>query len=67
MAKNSNGEHQLSCTRDGGEIFFTMTGKYKGEDIQIDFNCMSVADLEDFIFLMQRRVDAAKPAGKGAA
>lgn len=46
-AKNSSGEQTLTMSEHGGEYWFTLHGKYKGELIQIDFDTLSKAEIED--------------------
>ncbi len=55
-AKNSNGEHSLIFMRqdDWGEEYFpTLVGEYKGDAIQIDFDPLSLADLEELILSLE--------------
>jgi hypothetical protein len=46
-AKGSNGNQQLHLTYSDGEIYFTLTGDYKGSPIQIDFDETSIIELKD--------------------
>lgn len=46
-AQNSSGEQTLSATKDGDEIWFTIFGDYKGESIQIDFDSLTIKQLEN--------------------
>lgn len=50
-AKNSNGKHGLIFDADyhNEEIHVCLTGEYKGEAIQIDFDPISEDDLDDLI------------------
>ncbi len=52
-AKNSSGEQELCLVNDGAYeghnyYHFTLSGEYKGHDIQIDFDTMSREELEDY-------------------
>lgn len=56
IANNSSGEQKLHFTRDEGtgELFLTLTGEYKYEDIQIDFEPISKGDVADLIYLLKK-------------
>ena len=59
-AKNSSGEQSLSLTYDNGEFLFTLSGEYRGEYIQIDFEEVTKADLEDIRTQITLVLEAAK-------
>lgn len=44
-AKNNSGVQKMWIAKEGDEYYFTLTGDYNGEDIQIDFDTTSEADL----------------------
>jgi len=44
-ARNSSGTQKLHLDVDGGNPYFTLTGDYKGREIQIDFDVLSMANL----------------------
>lgn len=46
-AENSSGEQTLHLTADKGEFWLTLTGRHDKNPIQIDFDTMSHADMED--------------------
>jgi len=46
-AENSNGKHKLCLVEFQGEYWFTLTGQYKGEPIQIDFTENTRHELEE--------------------
>ena len=46
-AKNSSGEQTLWLITDEGEYYFCLAGEYEGKEIQIDFEEMTISDLED--------------------
>lgn len=48
-AKNSNGDHKLIFDYENEEINATLTGEYKGENIQIDFDPIGEDELDDLI------------------
>lgn len=55
-AKNSNGVQRLFFDKsDEGEYYFTLTGEYKGQQIQIDFEELTGEDVEDLIYLIRAR------------
>lgn len=46
VANNSNGVQMMSMQlQDDGEVTFTVTGEYKGADIQLDFEGLSPLEL----------------------
>ena len=49
LANNSNGVHilHMDCEEEG--LHLTLTGDYRGEDIQIDFDTLDKEDLDLFI------------------
>lgn len=57
-AKNNNQEVQLYIDKDNttGEFWFTLTGKYKGDNIQIDFDDISGEELEEFIDFLSMKL-----------
>ena len=68
-ANNSNGSHNLHMVyqdeKPHGIFFFTLTGQYKGEDIQIDFDELTVDEMDELIIAMQLvREEAAKAHNK---
>jgi hypothetical protein len=58
-ARNSSGEQTLHLTSAKGEkeFWFTLCGEYGGKPIQIDFDIMTRADLEDLSVAMQMILD----------
>ena len=58
-AKNSSQELRMFIDKENnGEINICITGRYKGEEIQIDFDPLTsdeVADLASFISLKKRK------------
>ncbi|MFH1818176.1 MAG: hypothetical protein ABIK08_00595 [Pseudomonadota bacterium] len=46
-AKNSSGEQTLWLQEDDGDYYFTLVGKYNGENIQIDFDTLSREKIEE--------------------
>ncbi len=51
-AKNSSGDQRLFLACDRGEYSFTLTGQYRGQGIQIDFDVMKRPELEELHLLM---------------
>lgn len=52
----------LSYLPDDRAFGLTLLGMYEGKDIQIDFELLGVADIEDLIAYLQRRLAHAKEA-----
>jgi len=52
-ADNSNGKQELHLTAQDDFFFFTLTGRYKGESIQIDFDETPKEQLEDFKLMIE--------------
>jgi len=46
-ADNSSGCQELSLTNEGDDYWFTLTGDYRDKPIQIDFDTLSLCELED--------------------
>ncbi len=46
-AKNRSGEQTLWLQEDDGDYYFTLVGKYNGENIQIDFDTLSREKIEE--------------------
>lgn len=46
-AENSSGKQEFFLNRDKGEYWFTLCGFFEGKRIQVDFDTMKKADLED--------------------
>lgn len=63
-AKNNNQEVQLYVDKDDltDNFWFTLTGKYKGDNIQIDFDDISGEELEEFIDFMSMKLRKSKSA-----
>lgn len=61
-AKNNNQEVQLYIDKDNttGEFWFTLTGKYKGDNIQIDFDDISGEELEEFVDFLSMKLHKSK-------
>lgn len=57
-AKNSSGEQALTLVKNEGEFWFVLTGNYKGEPIQIDFDEMTREELEDLSVAIHLILDA---------
>lgn len=57
-AKNSNQEVQLHIDKDNttGEFWFTLTGKHKGGNIQMDFDDISGEELEELIAFLSMKL-----------
>jgi len=58
-AKNSSGIQTMFLATDNGEFWMTLVGDYKGEKIQIDFDEMTVTDLEDMKAAIELIIEAA--------
>lgn len=52
-AKNSSGEQRLHLSEQDGQYWFTLCGEYEGSPIQIDFDEMTRAELEE----MREQID----------
>ncbi len=46
-ADNSSGHQELHLSNDGDEFWFTLTGRYEDKPIQIDFDTLTICELED--------------------
>ncbi len=46
-ADNSSGNQKLYLTRQDDEMWFTLAGEYKNENIQIDFNNIDRDELKE--------------------
>lgn len=44
-ARNSSGVQTMHLTKQDGEYFFTLTGDYRGDEIQIDFDVTTRVNL----------------------
>ena len=67
-AKNSSGEQTLWLQEDDGDYYFTLVGKYNGENIQIDFDTLSREKIEEIhlaIGLILETPNAPKLTGRG--
>jgi hypothetical protein len=60
MAKNSSGEQTLYLTskEEEQEFWFTLCGEYEGNPIQIDFDTMTRAELENLSVALQLVLEA---------
>jgi hypothetical protein len=58
-ANNSSGTQALTIYHDTRDDSFelALTGKYDGDVFQIDFDPVSRQEMEDLIYLLQRRLD----------
>ena len=52
-ANNSNGKHELHLTKNKDQYWFTLTGNYKGQFIQIDFEESTRDELEDMKAMLE--------------
>lgn len=56
IAKNSDEDLNMVLTpQDDGELSVTILGQHEGKDIQMDFNELETEDVDDLIWLLQRR------------
>lgn len=61
-ATNSNEDLRLEIVYDqpNNDFSTVILGKYSGKDIQIDFNSLSLDDMQDLVDFIQLRLDRAK-------
>lgn len=62
-ANNSNGLSFLHFDKTEDGLGLTLTGKYKGEDIQIDFDELNQSEIEDLIMMLQKHLKPKTVSG----
>jgi len=56
-AKNSSGLHYLFIDKEEeNKILLCLTGTYKDKPIQIDFDALTIEDIQDLITLLKSRL-----------
>ena len=62
-ASNSSGNQLLHFNKANNGLHLTLTGDFKGDNIQIDFDELNQEDLEDFISLLSKYVKPKTVSG----